>query len=98
MALDTAARDQPVAAVIGCRNTASDIIAPTATQPISPPTATMTHPYRSFIAVSLQALSWSSRSGTDQIDIAGVALRGHLAQPVDPPQAREELRPEGDNG
>jgi hypothetical protein len=43
-ALDTLARDQPVACVIGARNTASDIMAPTATQPISAPIATITQP------------------------------------------------------
>ncbi len=42
MALDTPARDQPVASVIGCRKTASENIAPAATQGISAPMATMT--------------------------------------------------------
>ena len=44
MALDTPARDQPVAWVIGCRKTASENIAPTATQVISAPSATITQP------------------------------------------------------
>src|SRR6185436_3572427 len=37
------ARDQPVSADIGARNTASENIAPSATQPMRPPSATMTH-------------------------------------------------------
>ena len=45
IALDTAARDHPVSRVRGSRNTASENIAPTATQPIRPPSATTTHPY-----------------------------------------------------
>src|SRR5689334_19509202 len=39
------ARDQPVSADIGARNTASENIAPTAMQPMSPPSATMTQRY-----------------------------------------------------
>src|SRR2546430_13064004 len=42
MALEMAARLQPVAAEIGPRNTASENIAPMATQPISPPSPTIT--------------------------------------------------------
>jgi hypothetical protein len=37
-------RDQPIASVIGCRNTASDIMAPKPTQVTTMPTATMTQP------------------------------------------------------
>ena len=44
IALDTAARDQPVSRVIGSRNTASENMAPIATQVISAPTATITQP------------------------------------------------------
>ena len=42
MALDMPVRDHPVAAAIGARNTGSANIAPIATQPSSPPAATMT--------------------------------------------------------
>ena len=44
IAVDMPARDQPVPAAIGCRNTASENMAPMATQEISAPAATMTHP------------------------------------------------------
>jgi hypothetical protein len=44
MALDTAARDQPVSRVIGSRKTASENMAPTATQVISAPMPTITQP------------------------------------------------------
>jgi hypothetical protein len=44
MALETPARDQPVASVMGCRKTASENIAPMATQVISAPIATITQP------------------------------------------------------
>ena len=42
MALEMPARDQPVAAVIGVRYTASENIVPTATHVISAPAATIT--------------------------------------------------------
>jgi hypothetical protein len=42
MALDMPARDQPVAVDIGSRNTASENIAPRATQVMSAPTPTIT--------------------------------------------------------
>src|SRR5262249_33731393 len=51
MALDTPVRDQPVACVMGCRNTASDIMAPTATQLIRAPMPTTTQPYRRFMPI-----------------------------------------------
>src|SRR5438067_6815231 len=71
MALETPARDQPVASVIGFRKTASDIMAPTATQPISAPIATTTQPYLTFIPYLLDlAPSPYSRSASRQIDIA----------------------------
>ena len=38
-------RDQPIAAEIGCRNTASDNIVPKPTQVISAPAPTTTQPY-----------------------------------------------------
>ena len=44
MALDTAVCDQPVARVIGCRNTASENIAPIAMQVMNAPSATITQP------------------------------------------------------
>ncbi|HZM35547.1 MAG TPA: hypothetical protein VFC18_13775 [Burkholderiales bacterium] len=44
MAPETAVRDQPVASVIGCRKTARENMAPTATQLISAPSATITQP------------------------------------------------------
>ena len=44
MALEMPARDQPVAVDIGSRNTASENIAPMATQVINAPTATITQP------------------------------------------------------
>ena len=44
MALDSPARDQPVAALIGSKNTASENIVPMATQPISAPAATRAQP------------------------------------------------------
>ena len=81
MALDTPVRDQPVACVIGCRNTASDIIAPTATQLISAPMATITHPYWTFIASS-RLVDTYSRSGGGQIDISPHRAR-HEARPRD---------------
>jgi hypothetical protein len=48
IALDMPVRDQPVACDIGCRNTGNENIAPIATQPISPPAATMTQRYDAF--------------------------------------------------
>src|SRR5687768_4610320 len=57
MALDTPARDQPVASVIGCRNTASDIMAPTATQLMRAPIPTITQPYWTFITLSLNLVA-----------------------------------------
>ena len=42
MALEMPVRDQPVASDIGGRKTASENIAPMATQPIRAPAATMT--------------------------------------------------------
>ena len=44
MAADTAVVDQPVDCVIGCRNTASENIAPTAMQVMKAPSATITQP------------------------------------------------------
>ena len=44
MALEMPVRDQPVAADIGCRKTASENTVPMATQPISAPAATTTQP------------------------------------------------------
>ena len=44
MAPDTPVRDHPVACVIGCRKTASDIMVPTATQLMRAPIATITQP------------------------------------------------------
>ncbi len=49
MASDTPVRDQPVAAVIGCRNTASENVEPMATQPSNAPAATTTQPYWSLM-------------------------------------------------
>src|SRR5204863_633473 len=70
-ALDTPARDQPVACVIGCRKTASDIMVPTATHPIRAPMATITQPYLTLIAYLLDlAASPYSRSASRQIDMA----------------------------
>ena len=43
-AAETPLRDQPIASEIGCRNTASDSIAPKPTQVISAPTPTTTQP------------------------------------------------------
>ena len=42
IAKEMPARDQPVSADIGARNTASENMAPIATQPMRPPSATMT--------------------------------------------------------
>ena len=42
IANETPARDQPLSSDMGVRNTASENIAPTATQPMRPPSATMT--------------------------------------------------------
>jgi hypothetical protein len=42
MANEMPARDQPAASDMGVRNTASENIAPIATQPMRPPSATMT--------------------------------------------------------
>src|SRR6187455_785431 len=39
------ARDQPVSPDMGARNTASENMAPSATQPMRPPSATTTHRY-----------------------------------------------------
>ncbi len=44
MALDTAVCDQPVASVIGRRNTASENMAPIATHVMKAPSATITQP------------------------------------------------------
>ena len=52
IALEIAVRDQPVSRVIGSRNTASENIAPTATQVISAPRATITQPYRFVMTAS----------------------------------------------
>src|SRR5215471_4078876 len=49
MALEMPARDQPVAVDSGSRNTASENIAPMATQDISAPTATITQRYESVM-------------------------------------------------
>jgi hypothetical protein len=49
IALETPARDQPVASVIGWRKTARENMAPAATQVITAPIATMTQPYWIFI-------------------------------------------------
>src|SRR3954463_1376975 len=46
IALDTAVVDQPVASVIGRRNTARENMAPIAMQVMNAPSATMTQPYR----------------------------------------------------
>ena len=43
-AAETPLRDQPIAAEIGCRNTASDSIVPKPTQVISAPAPTTTQP------------------------------------------------------
>src|SRR5690349_7940786 len=45
IAKEMPARDQPVSADMGARKTASENIAPTATQPMRPPSATMTQRY-----------------------------------------------------
>ena len=50
IALEIPVRDQPVAADIGCRNTASENIAPMATQPISAPAATITQRYEEIMS------------------------------------------------
>jgi hypothetical protein len=42
IALDTPVTDQPVSRAIGCRNTGSENMPPIATQPSSPPAATIT--------------------------------------------------------
>src|SRR5712672_743762 len=52
MALDTCVCDQPVAWVIGCRNTASENMAPIAMHVMKAPIATMTQPYLIFIGRS----------------------------------------------
>jgi hypothetical protein len=44
MALDTPVRDQPVVSDMGCRKTASENIAPMATQLIKAPAPTTTQP------------------------------------------------------
>ena len=44
MAVEMPVRDQPVSTEIGCRNTASENIAPMLTQVISAPAATITQP------------------------------------------------------
>ena len=44
IAVEMPARDQPVSADIGSRKTASENIAPIATQPISAPAPTITQP------------------------------------------------------
>jgi hypothetical protein len=49
MALEMPARDQPVAVAIGSRKTASENIAPMATQVISAPAPTITHPYEDLM-------------------------------------------------
>jgi len=44
MAADTAVCDQPVDSVIGCRNTASENMAPIAMHVMNAPSATITQP------------------------------------------------------
>src|SRR3954471_19190470 len=55
IASEMPARDQPVSTDIGARNTASENIAPSATQPIRPPSATMTHRYDALKGLRLQS-------------------------------------------
>jgi hypothetical protein len=43
MALETPVTDQPVSRAIGCNSTGRENIDPIATQPKSPPAATITH-------------------------------------------------------
>lgn len=45
IAAEIPVRDQPVASAIGVSSTGSENIAPIATQPITPPAATITHRY-----------------------------------------------------
>src|SRR5258705_7639986 len=74
MALDTSVCDQPVAWVIGCRNTASENMAPIAMHVMKAPSATMIQPYRVFIGRSpveitiwpdrrLHRLAWKAPAG-----------------------------------
>src|SRR3954465_10913886 len=68
-ALDTPARDQPVAAVMGWRKTASDIIAPTATQPMRAPIATTTQPYWIFMLIVVRGAAKSTSPGRRRIGL-----------------------------
>src|SRR5688572_32059524 len=55
IALEMPARPQPVSTDIGSRNTASENMAPTATQPMRPPRATRVHPYLDSIGYFLRS-------------------------------------------
>src|SRR5438270_13936058 len=94
MALDTPVRDQPVACVIGCRNTASDIIAPTATQLISAPMATITHPYLRFMPIVVRGpvKSTSGRIGSamELVRASGEGIDHRIGDLVE--KRLEELR------
>ena len=63
IALEMPARDQPVAADIGSRKTASENIAPMATQVMSAPAATITQRYDDPICKMLLVRLLSTRSG-----------------------------------
>src|SRR5207248_5319740 len=89
MALDTPVRDQPVACVIGCRNTASDIIAPTETQLISAPMATITHPYFRFMPIVVRGPA-KSTSTIDLVRPPGKGIDHRIGDLVE--KRLEELR------
>src|SRR6266849_7603120 len=68
-AAETPPRDQPIASEIGCRNTASDSIAPMPTQVISAPAPTTIQPYSKPEGLFMRFLArfgvfgWRSRNG-----------------------------------
>src|SRR5690348_18345408 len=54
MALDTPVTDQPVSRAMGCSSTGSENMPPMATQPSTPPAATITQRYRELAIPDLQ--------------------------------------------
>jgi hypothetical protein len=73
-ALDTPVRDHPVSCDTGCRKTARDKQAPMATQLISMPAPTTTHPYGILIGVpSPRHFSMRNRAGPASLNLSAPA-------------------------
>src|SRR5476651_1854010 len=63
MALETPVTDQPVSRAIGCRKTGSENIPPMATQPSTPPAATITQRYLDWLILDLPKFSRGKDEG-----------------------------------